>query len=196
MKRYLPLLFLAGCTSSPPPSPVGEPTDIDSVLGSRAAASTLAGSLAYGRFRVIHGKSACRSSNIGEGNPMVWPSQKLPKVGEPMRVEWTLNPSVPFEDRPCYLLVSFEPANIDLTPLGFRGCHMFVAPPEGNRQLHALAPQPGSILTQQDGRVYLDWTPGSAFAGRKMYSQLVVYSPGANARDWLWSPGLETWVGQ
>ena len=153
---------------------------------------TVAGPFA-GRYRVLHGATACSSATKGQGNPAVH-TQGVPTVGEPLRIEWTVNPTAPYETtRPAYLLVWFdEYLETDISPFGYRGCTLW-AP--FDRRIYTVMPSAGGVLTQNGGRLRFSWTPGSEFVGRKLFSQLVVYSPGANERDWLLSPGLETWVG-
>lgn len=145
-----------------------------------------------GRFRVIH-RSACATG--GRGNPLVLPDRSMqPAAGDPLRVLWTTTPIGPFPSSPAYLLVSFG----DVQPIelpssaGFLGCTLHVDPRKSN--LFALMPRPGSVLTQDGGRVELNWTPPASFAGLEINMQLLAHAPDADG-GWLFSPGLELWIG-
>lgn len=148
-----------------------------------------------GRYRVLHGGSACANAT-GHGAPLVWPDRSAPPtVGVPTRVQWTSTPTAPFIDTPqAVLLLSFgrrEP--VLLTSAGFPGCLLHVDP--SPRNLFAVVPKQGSEVTHDGGQVWLHWTPPSAFAGIELVAQLVLASPEANQGGWLFSPGLEMWIG-
>jgi len=155
----------------------------------------------HGRFRVVH-RTACRS---GFPNPLVWPDRyaaapgrpRPPAAGEPLRVEWTTEGTVPpFPASPVFLLVSLgDTGSIELGPgTGLAGCSLHVSP--NPRNLFAFAPASVPWLTQVGGVVRLTWTPPAVFAGVEVNMQAVVYAPEANAAGWLLSPGLELWVGR
>ena len=105
---------------------------------------------------------------------------------------WTTRPSAPYSTpAAAYLLVSFG----DATPLelpastGYPGCTLHVNP--APRFLRVVTPTPGSILTRDGGRVFLDWTPPPALAGVEVNMQLIAFVDG----HWRFSPGLELWIG-
>ena len=58
-----------------------------------------------------------------------------------------------------------------------------------------MVPGPGSILTQDGGRVCLEWTPQPALVGQTFYAQLFVEAPDVNAAGFLLSPALHVVVG-
>ena len=179
------LLLLAAC-HTPPPPPLGALASLESVVAPAAPDPNTFGM--RGRFRVVHA-SACDAPG---GNPLVWPDHTMPPTaGQPLRVEWTTAPSRPYREGPTYLLLSFGNAVPIVLPaeLGFPGCTLHVNPSPKN--LHAIAPAAGSILTQSGGIVSLDWTPPAAFAGLEVNCQLVTHRAGG----WVFSPGLELWVG-
>jgi hypothetical protein len=186
--------LLASCVS--PPSWGDAPVTAASDALNDSMAMTLAAELPpmLGRFRVLHAPDACRSAIVGQGNPLV-STDGFPMPGRPLHIEWTVNPTEPYEDdRPAFVLMWFDSAEpFDLTPHGQPGCHLW-APPDP-RHFVKMLPRDGGILRQDGGRISLNWTPGPQWAGRKIYTQLVVMSPGANALGWLLSPGLECWVG-
>lgn len=114
--------------------------------------------------------------------------------GEPLRVGWTTTPTGPYRDAVVFLFVWFDEARpTDLTPFGYPGCALWA--PLDPKRYFTLIPNKGGLLTNEAGRVDLRWTPGPEFRGRKVYTQLAVYSPGSNVQGWLLSPGLEIWVG-
>tara|TARA_R110002126_G_scaffold291760_1_gene457064 strand:- start:42994 stop:43581 length:588 start_codon:yes stop_codon:yes gene_type:complete len=192
--RYLALLALASCGTLTTPDFFHRPAQLEDLVGGAAAVS-LEPEPFVGRFRVMHGPSACASAIVGQGNPLVWPSATRPRAGEPTRVDWTLNPTPPYEARAALLMVWFDetPAPIDMTAFGYTGCLLW-APTQLGR-VHTITPKDGTMLTQSGGAVSLTWTPSLQWVGRKLFCQLAVHSPGANAQGWLLSPGLETWVG-
>jgi len=179
--------------AGPVAAPLGKAAEADTVLGAvevRTDAAFRFGS--RGRFRVVHG-SVCRAP--GRGSPLVWPGRTLPRVGAPLRVQWTTTPTAPYISGPVFLLLSFgDTPSVELPPVaGFPGCTLHVDPDP--RNLYAIAPARGSILTQDGGQVWLHWTPPASFAGVELNCQLVAHAPGANAGGWLFSPGLEMWIG-
>ena len=188
---------LAACTASPAPPPAPP-------LGTIAASMTDAVRLAEeiprapadrfgvdGRFRVIH-TTAC--DTVG-GNPLVWPDHSMPPAaGRPMRVLWTTTPSAPFDAAPAFLLVSV--GDVEPRPfvgVGLDGCALHVS--ADPRNVLVFAPAPGSVLTADGGRLWFQWTPPDIFAGVEINCQLMRYSKRANAAGWLFSPGLEIWIG-
>lgn len=198
--RTLPLLLLASC-AAPHAAPWqgAEQLSHDAFKALRPAvrAATVAGHIPNrGRARVLHGPSACRSAIRGQGNPTVRVTDHFPTAGRIWTCSWTVNPTRPLEvDRPALLLVGFEEADpLDLSALGYPGCMLHV--PSNPRKLMTLSPVSGSsLLQQQNGVVTLQWPIPAEFAGGRLYLQLAVYSPGANAQGFLLSPGLEVWIG-
>jgi len=191
--RYLPLLALVACTSAPV-APFGTMTDIDALLApSDALMDSSTETTFTGRYRVLHGASACNSNISGQGNPLVR-TEGHPTVGVPIHVDWYMNPTAPFENRPAVLMIWFdESPPLNLTAFGYPGCLLWAPTKPG--AIFTIAPKAGSMLTQEGGVVRLTWTPGPEWVGRKLFCQLAVSSPGANARGWLLSPGLEAWPG-
>lgn len=149
---------------------------------------------AFGRSRVVYGRTTCAAG--GRGGVLVHPDPKArPTVGRPLRVVWTTTPTAPYvEPVACYLLVSFgDVAPTQLVGVGLDGCTLHV---DGNaRNRYSLTPAPGSILTAQGGRITLEWAPPASFAGVELNLQLLVYAPGASRTGWTLSPGLELWIG-
>lgn len=191
--RYLALLALASCSVNAPDF-ASRPVLAESVLDGDPTAAMTPGPFT-GRFRVMHGTTACKSGIAGQGNPMVWPQSDRPTAGQPLRIDWTTNPTAPYEPRPALLMVWFDrtPSPVDMTAFGYDGCLLHAPTKLGLVQ--TMTPKDGTMLTQSGGMVSLNWTPGPQWVGRKLFSQLVVYSPGANGKGWLLSPGLELWVG-
>ena len=206
--RTAAIAVLALTACSVPAPPLGTPST-DSILEAppaRAAALRIDDAPPVpdrerfgkrGRFRVVH-KSACDAwSTYARGNPLVWPDQDTPPTaGEPLRVLWTTTPSSPYMDVvAAYLLVSFGDVKpVELPPeIGYPGCTLHVDP--NPRNLFVLTPSPGSVLTMDGGRIWLHWPPPDAFAGHEVNCQLMVHAADANAGGWLFSPGLEMWIG-
>lgn len=150
--------------------------------------------LMYGRARMIHAPTACDTSTFGFGGPGApyFVADGWPRANRPFRVDWTTKPTMPKEmpALPAMLFISFDmmtPASMDT--LGAPGCWLMV-PPD-----NVMVPQPGTILTQDGGRISLDWTPQISVIGENFYAQLYVHAPGANAAGFLLSPVLHAQVG-
>lgn len=198
--------IIVGCTVALRPAPVQGTDGLPPAPPQQTLAATLDEDLGparrdrfgrVGRFRELHGSTACDNS-LRQGNPLVWPDRSLPPTaGQPLRVQWTTTPTAPHIDTPVgYLLASFGTRQpIELTSAGFPGCllHVDTAP----RNLFVLSHDPDGTpqFTHDGDHFWLHWTPPDAFAGHEIVLQLVVSAPGANEAGWLFSPGLELWIG-
>lgn len=147
-----------------------------------------------GRARMLRAPTPCDVPPFAEGGPGVpyLVVDGMPMAGQPFRVQWSTKPTSPDDmpGWPAMLFVSFERiAPLPLDALGAPGCHLQVNPD------FIMVPSVGSILTQQAGRVNLDWTPGSSLIGQDFFSQLLVIAPGANGAGLLLSPALHVTIG-
>lgn len=210
MNRYIPLLLaLASCATPPPATTTAPPIDAAPSIGMpsppappahlSAAAAFLDGPTGtttpqharygpIGRYRVLH--SPCRMDGAS-GRPVALPDRRSPPtVGRTTRVQWSTELLAPPMPAAAYVLVSFgHRPPIDLTAAGFPGCLMHVDPAPSN--LWAIGPGPGSIVTVQGGRLWLDWTPAPEFAGHEIRAQPLFALRGR----WIWGPAVELWVG-
>lgn len=198
--------LIVGCTAALRPSPVQGTEGLPVAPPQQAHAATLDGAVGesrrdrfgrLGRFRELHGATAC-DNLLRQGNPLVWPDRSMPPAaGHPLRVQWTTTPTPPGVDTPVgYLLASFGTRPpIDLTPAGFSGCLLHVD--TNPRNLFVLSHDPDGTpqFTHDGDQFWLHWTPPDAFAGHEIVLQLVISTPGANDPGWLFSPGLELWIG-
>jgi len=149
----------------------------------------------YGLARMIHAPTPCEVPAFSEGGPGVpyFVTEGFPRGGWPFHVQWSTKPTVP-EDLPAwpaYLFVSFElmtPTPLDA--VGAPGCYQLV------ESDFVMIPTAGGILTQQGGRVHLDWTPHPGLAGQVFYAQMMVLVPGVNAAGLLVSPALHVVIGE
>lgn len=149
-----------------------------------------------GRVRMLRARTACDVPPFSPGGPGVpyFVADPEPRVGHPFRVQWSTKPTAPGEPPawPAALILSFDvltPA-LPLFWLGATGCSQQVPLDV------ALLPAAGSILTQQGGRVFLDWTPHAGLAGTVFYGQLAVLAPGVNPANLLLSPGMQVLIGE
>jgi hypothetical protein len=149
--------------------------------------------LVLGRARMLHPATHCDVPPFAEGGPGIpyFVADGVPQVGQAFRVQWTTKPTVPAPPPawPALLFVSFHRVSIPLAAIGASGCVLGAAPE------FVMVPHAGSILTQDGGRIYLDWTPGMAVVGLEFYSQLLVQAPNTNAAGFLLSPVLHAQVG-
>ncbi|MCB9878307.1 MAG: hypothetical protein H6835_11975 [Planctomycetes bacterium] len=150
--------------------------------------------LVVGRARRLRSPSPCDVPPFVQGGPGVpyFVVEAAPRAGHPFRVQWSTKPTSPTDMPawPAMLFVSFEAiAPVPLDAVGAPGCHLQVLPE------FVLLPMVDSILTQQGGRVNLDWTPAASLIGQDFYSQLLVFEPGVNGAGFLLSPALHITVG-
>lgn len=150
-------------------------------------AATLTSTAVTGVAVVHQPKTTCQ---VAGGGPVVLPVGR-PIAGQPFRVQWSTKPTVPPEPpaRDTWLLWSQRPATpAKLDQWGYSDCWLMVNPD------NAMAPQPGTILTREGGRTFLDWTPPIWSAGQQLWLQLILVEPNAPGRFVL-SPALELVVG-
>lgn len=148
-----------------------------------------------GRVRMLGARTGCTVPPFSPGGPGVpfFVADPEPRVGYPFRVQWTTKPTAPGElpSWPTMLALSFDPMTpLPLFWLGAPGCHQIVPLDV------VLVPASGTILTQQGGRVFLDWTPGPGLGGTEFYGQLLVLAPGTNAASLLLSPAMQVLIGE
>lgn len=148
----------------------------------------------HGRSRMLHAPTPCDVPAFGPGGPGApyFVTSGIPRAGVPFRVDWTTKPTKPGPTPvwPAILLISMQPSvPTPLASVGGPGCYLMVQPD------HIMVPQPGSILTQQGGRVRLDWTPPHGLVGTDFYAQLLVNAAGINAGGFLVSPALHVQIG-
>jgi len=120
---------------------------------------------------VRHATSLC---DVSGGLPAVYCVDR-PVIGEPHRVQWNTRPTVPPDPptRLCVLLVSPHKAEARAIP-GANGCMLMVHP------TWRFVPTANTLVTQDGGRVFLDWTPPATLSGVTLYMQLLVADFGAD----------------
>lgn len=199
-RRLLAALAAAVCLSAAPVSSVGGPSSGVALPTSTAGGTFAAAPLlpppgnVVGRARRLRSPSPCDVPPFVQGGPGVpyFVVEGTPRAGQPFRVQWSTKPTSP-SDMPAWpamLFVSFEAVDpVPLDALGAPGCHLQVLPE------FIMLPSAGSILTQQGGRVNLDWTPSASVVGQDFYSQLLVFEPGVNGAGFLLSPALHVTIG-
>lgn len=148
----------------------------------------------YGRSRMIHAPTPCDVPTFSMGGPGApyFLTSGIPRANVPFQVSWSMKPTIPgsLPAWPALLLVSLDPsAPVPLAVAGAPGCHLMVQPD------YIMVPHAGSILTESDGCVRLDWTPNAGLIGIEFYAQLLVSAPGVNAGGFLVSPALHVQVG-
>lgn len=187
-------LVLLSC-SAPAPSGLPVPVPIVSAdealqlpMANQLLASMLDVPTGHGVARVLHGKTACRARN--GTNPMVWPGTAEPRVGRPVRVQWTTRACDPLTEEMAWVIVSYRKAvPIDFSPFNMPGCQWTVnadsavAVMPGVQGLFRRAPGSGTIE--------LEFVPPANMVGQSMFLMLLVAAHGENEAGWLVSPGLE-----
>lgn len=183
------MLVVAGCAAPPPAPPFAAQVAEDTAPAPPVLDRQRFG--AAGRYRVIHGRTAC----AGGARPVVIPDRSSPPaVGVPMRVAWTTAGVIDPQPAEAWLLVSLgDVTPVRLVDVGLPGCWLHVDP--GPRNLWAFAAGAVPWLEADGGYVRMLWTPPASFAGLEVNMQLVARAPGVNPAGWMLSPGLEVWIG-
>lgn len=166
-------------------SEVFSPTWAESFLAAQEPAGS---TIVSGSCQVTYPATSCQ----GDGNPLVVPRTRRPTWGHPVVVDWYTYPTVPpaLPNYPCWLLVSTKPSTpVSLNAWHADGCWLLVVPQ------WVLTPTNGTILTQSEGHIQLNWIPDVAFKGAVWYMQLLVAEPGKNVAGYKLSSLLKLTIG-